>query len=103
MFGFTKRPLFLIAWKNLKTYPVRIFLTTSSIILGVASFVPGGIGVSEGTLIGLLSIHGLTFSTAVSLTIFIRIFTLWYAVLVGLIALKFTGAFSINNSTEKSS
>ena len=36
MFGFTKRPLFLIAWKNLKTYPVRIFLTTSSIILGVA-------------------------------------------------------------------
>ena len=80
-----------------------ILTYTTSIILGVASFVPGGIGVSEGTLIGLLSIHGLTFSTAVSLTIFIRIFTLWYAVLVGLIALKFTGAFSINNSTEKSS
>tara|TARA_Y100001936_G_scaffold39559_1_gene37981 strand:+ start:15062 stop:16015 length:954 start_codon:yes stop_codon:yes gene_type:complete len=80
-----------------------ILTYTTSIILGVASFVPGGIGVSEGTLIGLLSIHGLTFSAAVSLTIFIRIFTLWYSVLVGLVALKFTGAFSINNSTEKSS
>lgn len=76
-----------------------ILTYTTSIILGVASLVPGGIGVSEGTLIGLLTINGLTFSTAVSLTIFIRIFTLWYSVLVGFIALKFTGAFSLNNST----
>jgi len=43
MFGFTKRPLFLIAWKNLKTYPVRIFLTTSSIILGVAVIIASNI------------------------------------------------------------
>tara|TARA_Y100000996_G_C22502529_1_gene635031 strand:- start:93 stop:1046 length:954 start_codon:yes stop_codon:yes gene_type:complete len=80
-----------------------ILTYTTSIILGVASFVPGGIGVSESTLIGLLTINGLVFSTAVSLTIFIRIFTLWYAVLVGLIALKFTGIFSSTNSTEKNS
>ena len=32
---------------------------TTSIILGVASFVPGGIGISEGTLIGLLTIQGI--------------------------------------------
>ena len=43
MFGFTKSPLFLIAWKNLKTYPVRIFLTTSSIILGVAVIIASNI------------------------------------------------------------
>ncbi len=43
MFGFTKRPLFLIAWKNLKTYPIRIFLTTSSIILGVAVIIASNI------------------------------------------------------------
>ena len=43
MFGFTKHPLFLIAWKNLKTYPVRIFLTTSSIILGVAVIIASNI------------------------------------------------------------
>ena len=43
MFGFTKRPLFLLAWKNLKTYPVRIFLTTSSIILGVAVIIASNI------------------------------------------------------------
>jgi hypothetical protein len=43
MYGFTKRPLFLIAWKNLKTYPVRILLTTSSIILGVAVIIASSI------------------------------------------------------------
>ena len=43
MFGFTKRPLLLIAWKNLKTYPVRIFLTTSSIILGVSVIIAANI------------------------------------------------------------
>jgi hypothetical protein len=39
----------------------------------------------------------------VSLTIFIRIFTLWYSVFVGFIALKFTGAFSLSNSMQKNS
>ena len=72
---------------------------TSSIILGVASFLPGGIGVSEGTLISLLSIQGLSLSTAITLTLFIRIFTLWYAVFVGFIALKFAGAFSMKSSS----
>ena len=43
MLGFTKRPLFLIAWKNLKTYPVRILLTTSSIILGVSVIIASSI------------------------------------------------------------
>ena len=71
---------------------------TSSIILGVASFVPGGIGVSEGTLISLLSIQGLSLSTAITLTLFIRMFTLWYSVFVGFIALKFAGAFSMKSA-----
>ena len=66
----------------------------TSIILGVASFVPGGIGVFEGTLTGLLNIQGLALSTAVTLTIFIRIFTIWYSVIIGFFALKFAGAFS---------
>ena len=46
MQGYTKRPLLLIAWKNLKTYPVRILLTTSSVILGVAVII--AIGATTG-------------------------------------------------------
>ena len=70
----------------------------TSIILGVASLMPAGLGVVEGTLVGLLSIQGLTVSTAIVLTIFIRIFTIWYSVFVGFVALKLVDAFSINNS-----
>ena len=81
----------------LELYDV-VIAYTSSIILGVASFVPGGIGVAEGTLISLLSIQGLSLSTAITLTLFIRIFTLWYAVFVGFIALKFAGAFSMKST-----
>ena len=43
MRGYTKRPLLLIAWRNLKTYPVRILLTTSSVILGVAVIIASNI------------------------------------------------------------
>ncbi len=74
-----------------------IITYATSIILGVASFIPAGIGVFEGTLIGLLSIQGLTISSAISLTIFVRVFTLWYSVLVGFFALKFSGALSLNS------
>ena len=77
-------------------YQVIITYATS-IILGVASFIPAGIGVFEGTLIGLLSIQGLTISSAVALAIFVRVFTLWYSVLVGFFALKFSGALSLNS------
>jgi len=66
----------------------------TSIILGVASFIPGGIGVFEGTFTGLLNLQGLTLSTAATLTIFIRLFTIWYSVIVGFFALKLAGAFS---------
>ena len=80
----------------IELYQVIITYATS-IILGVASFIPAGIGVFEGTLIGLLSIQGLTISSAISLTIFVRVFTLWYSVLVGFFALKFSGALSLNS------
>lgn len=66
----------------------------TSIILGVASFIPGGIGVVEGTLTGLLNLQGLTLPTAMTLTIFVRLFTIWYSVIVGFFALKLVNAFS---------
>lgn len=61
---------------------------TTAIILGVMSFLPAGIGVAEGSLVGLLSIQGLEISTTLVLVILIRFFTLWYAVIVGLVTMK---------------
>lgn len=68
-------------------------LTTyaSSLILGAASFIPGGLGVVEGSLVGLLNSLGVELSEAFILVILIRIFTLWYSVIVGFISLKLSG------------
>ena len=71
----------------------------TSMILGVVSFIPGGLVVTEGTLAVLLNLHGIEISLAMSAVIIIRIFTLWYPVIVGFFALKLTGAFKINSET----
>ena len=72
----------------------------TSILLGVISFIPAGIGITEGTLTGLLTLEGVGISTALILSVMIRILTLWYSVGIGFIALKFTGAFSSNRDSS---
>ena len=72
----------------------------TSIILGVISFLPLGIGVVEGSLTGFLVLEKVSVSLALTLVIIIRLFTRWYAVSIGLISLKLVGGFSLkNNST----
>jgi len=66
----------------------------SSLILGAASFIPGGLGVAEGSLLGMLSSQGVEISMAFVLVVLIRIFTLWYSVIVGLISLKLSGGLT---------
>ena len=70
----------------------------TSIIIGVVSFLPMGIGVVEGSLAGFFSYQGIELSLALTLVIFIRIFTRWYGVIVGFIFMKILGGFSINSS-----
>ena len=57
---------------------------------------PGGIGITEGSMGGLLSLQGIEFSFALIVAVIIRIFTSWYTVIVGFIALKISGGFSLN-------
>jgi len=73
---------------------------TSSILLGVASFLPLGIGVVEGSLTGFFTIQGVDVSIALTLVIFIRIFTRWVAVSAGFVSLKLSGGFSLNTQSK---
>ena len=68
----------------------------TSIIFGAASFLPEGIGVMESSFVGLLTLHGVELSIAIPLVILVRIFTLWYNVIAGFIALKLSGSLSIH-------
>jgi len=67
----------------------------ASLILGVLSFLPAGIGVTEGSLVGLLSLQGIEVSTAVVIALLVRLFTLWYGVAVGLLLLKTSDILSL--------
>ena len=72
-----------------------------SIIVGNVSFVPGGLGVTEGSLTGLLSLQGVELSTAIGVALVIRLFTLWYGVIVGFVCLRLTTRITPNNSNPK--
>jgi uncharacterized protein (TIRG00374 family) len=58
-----------------------------SLLAGAVSFMPGGLGGSEAAMIVLLRVYGVAGSIAVSGTLLIRLATLWFAVLLGMIAL----------------
>ena len=61
---------------------------SSSLVIGALSFIPGGIGIAEGSLIGLLTFQGIDISEAIVIVVLIRIFTLWFSTITGFIALK---------------
>ena len=86
---------------NILDYLKVLAIYATSTLLGAISFVPGGIGITEGTLTGLLTLEGIGVSVALILSVMIRIFTLWYSASIGFIALKFTGAFSFKKDFLK--
>ena len=94
----------LIVYSVLLAFDIEslVFMTTittytSSILLGFISFLPMGIGVTEGTLTVFLSLQGIEISLAATIVVFIRIFTRWLGVGIGFVFLKMSGGFSSNN------
>ena len=73
----------------------------SSVVVGAISFIPGGLGVTEGSLAGFLNLFINDISIALSLSIIIRIFTLWVSVMVGFIFLKFVSDVFYSKNNHK--
>lgn len=57
-----------------------------AISIGALSFLPGGLGGTEATMILLLGLSGVGAADAGAATILLRLATLWFAVLIGVIA-----------------
>jgi len=57
-----------------------------ALVVGALTFLPGGLGSTEAVLYGLLVALGLGSTEAVAATLLIRLATLWYAVVLGLVA-----------------
>jgi glycosyltransferase 2 family protein len=65
---------------------LAIFCLALGSILGGASSLPGGLGAAEATMTGMLQLLlNLPENAAVTATLLIRCFTLWFAVALGLI------------------
>jgi uncharacterized protein (TIRG00374 family) len=67
--------------------PVAVSIYALSMLAGALSFMPGGLGGSEAAMVLLLKMLGVPLSAAVAATLLIRLATLWFAVLLGIIAL----------------
>lgn len=64
-----------------------LFIYSFSMIIGAVSFLPGGLGLTEATMAGLLVARDIGRAQAAAATIIVRLVTLWYAILIGAIAL----------------
>lgn len=62
-----------------------MFIYAFSIVVGAVSMLPGGLGSTEGSLTGLALLAGAAKEVAVASTFIIRIATLWFAVIIGVI------------------
>ncbi|MCW8809592.1 MAG: flippase-like domain-containing protein [Ignavibacteriaceae bacterium] len=63
------------------------FSYSFSTIIGAISMLPGGLGLTEGSLTFLLVEKHVSTDIAVATTFIIRVVTLWFAVLVGIVSL----------------
>lgn len=85
--------------------PLWSFFSYSfSTIVGALSMLPGGLGVTEGSLTLMLVQKGLEQNDAFAATFIVRAVTLWFAVLVGIISVVFYqkrfGKIIVDSSTE---
>jgi uncharacterized membrane protein YbhN (UPF0104 family) len=63
------------------------FIYAFAMLVGSISFLPGGLGGTEATMIALLAAHGLPLPESVAATLVVRLATLWFAIVLGLVAL----------------
>ena len=86
------------AWLVCRELGVDIELITVTgfyavaMVAGALSALPAGLGGTEAVLAGLLAAHGATPGTALTVTVLIRLLTLWLAVAIGVATLLYSAA-----------
>ncbi len=66
---------------------VALFIYAFSMLVGAISFLPGGLGGTEATMVTLLMMNNVAQPQAVAATVIIRLATLWFAVALGIFSL----------------
>ena len=77
-----------IAFNLELTFFETTIISLVPIVIGTLSFLPGGIGVIEITMMGFLSSYNLDDSLSSALVLFTRITSIWFLTIIGIIATK---------------
>jgi uncharacterized protein (TIRG00374 family) len=74
------------------------FVFSLSSVAGGISMLPGGLGVTEGSMLGLLLVLGVDKTSSTGITLLARFGTLWFGVAVGMLTLAVNWKFfDLNN------
>lgn len=88
--------LFQYLGVNTITLLQAIMILAASDLIGAISFMPGGIGGAEATLVSLSILYGAGRPEAVAATFLIRFITLWYGVCLGIISMLWEQSVNLN-------
>lgn len=80
--------LWILNWLGMEVdFAFAAFVYAVAMLAGALSFMPGGLGGAEAAMVALLLWRGMPLPDAVAATVLIRLATLWFAVVLGVIAL----------------
>jgi uncharacterized protein (TIRG00374 family) len=74
-----------------------VFIYGFSTIIGSIAMLPGGLGLTEASLTGLMVLLNIPKDISVASTFIIRVATLWFSVIVGVISVYFYQRYSNKN------
>lgn len=77
-----------------------VFIYGFSTLVGSIAMLPGGLGVTEASLTGLMVLMKIPKDISVASTFIIRVATLWFAVLIGVISVFFYQKYSHRDLSE---
>ena len=84
----------ILGFKESLNITLATFIFSFASLAGAVSMIPGGLGVAEATISGLLQFFGSAPATSVGIAIIIRLGTLWYGAIMGMsIYLVFRGNY----------
>jgi uncharacterized membrane protein YbhN (UPF0104 family) len=94
---------FFLILKGLGISETVLFATFTyslSTLAGAVTFLPGGLGATEASLVALLILRDIAKPLAVSATLLVRVATLWFAILIGGLIFFFSRKTLLNPSHE---
>ena len=92
----------LLGWLDISVpFPAAAAIFLVAILAGALSGLPGGFGGMEATGVALLVLQGVASESAVVAIVIIRLATLWFAVLVGLVVFPFAEAGATQTQRDR--